>query len=449
MAVNRPILFVCNVHAGQTNCLVAVAAELSRRGVPDLWFATRSRYRADIEAATTNSKINFIPLDEPEDHGTDVIDSEILAVMQRGPMRTDGLVAFNRTYLDFARSVEEYRRMLDVIDSLDPVRMVIDVLTYPAIDAAMTRGVPFALTVPSLPSSTARTPWNYPSGLTDLPRRMNVRQLATNVLFGLRIALAMIARTSVVQFAKKRKAMGIKNPNAKPSDYVEAAALVLASSVFGLEYEFPAPPQVNLVGAFVSEASTGSAEDPDLSRWLDENDSVVYMGFGTLMQLSRDQVGALLGAIERLGPEHKFLWKLPAAQQKLLPAESELPSNLRVENWIPSQLDVLAHPHVRTFVTHGGSNGFHESMYFGTPVLVVPAWVDCYAIGRRAVDSGVGLAFRNPNNITSGELVDMLHRLLTDNTFTERAEYWSARVREAGGAPRAADLVLSMGTPSP
>jgi len=117
-----------------------------------------------------------------------------------------------------------------------------------------------------------------------------------------------------------------------------------------------------------------------------------------------------------------------------------------VENWIPSQLDALAHPHVRAFVTHGGSNGFHESMYFGKPVLVVPAWFDCYAIGRRAVDSGVGLAVRDPNDITSGELVGMLNRLLTDDTFTERAEYWSARVRAAGGTTRAADLVLSMGT---
>jgi len=164
VTVNRPILFVCNAHSGQINCLISVAAELSRRGVPDLWFVARSRYRADIEAATINSKINFIPLDEPEDHRTDVIDSEALAVMQRGPMRMEGLVAFGRLYFDFARSVEEYKRMVDVIDSLGPAYMVIDALTYPAIDAAMTRGVTFALTVPALPSSAARTPWNYRAG---------------------------------------------------------------------------------------------------------------------------------------------------------------------------------------------------------------------------------------------------------------------------------------------
>ncbi|GAA4552213.1 glycosyltransferase [Amycolatopsis samaneae] len=312
----------------------------------------------------------------------------------------------------------------------------------------MTRGVPFTLTVPALPSSAARTPWNYPSGLTDFPARMNPGQLAANTLFGLRTAIAMITRTPVVRFARKRGAMGIRNPSVTLARYVDAAALVLTASVFGLEYEFPAPPKVNLVGAFVSEAALGSAGDPDLSRWLDEHDSVVYLGFGTLMRLSRDQIGALLGAIDRLGPGHRFLWKLPAEQQKLLPADSELPGNLRVENWIPSQLDVLAHPHVRAFVTHGGSNGFHESMYFGKPVLVVPAWFDCYAIAARATHSGVGLAVGDPNDLTSGELAGLLDRLLTDATFTARAAYWSARVRGAGGTARAADLILELGSPS-
>lgn len=423
-------------------------AELSRRGVPDLWFVASSRYQADIEAAATNSKINFLPLDEPGERRVEVVDGELLALLQRGQMRTDGLVEFTRRHIDFTRSVDGYQRTLDIIDSLDPACMVIDVLTYPAIDAAMTRGTPFALTVPAMPSTAARTPWDYPSPMSDLPRRMSIIQFASNVLFKLRTAMAVATQTPIIEFTKKRKAMGIKNPGGAPANYVDAATLVLTSSVFGVEYEFPVPPQVNLVGAFVSEASIGRLEDSSLSQWLDDNASVIYMGFGTMMQLSPSQISALLGLIEQLGPKHKFLWKVSAAQQKLLPAASELPSNLRIENWVPSQLDVLAHPHVRAFVTHGGSNGFHESIYFGKPVLVMPAWLDCYGIARRAVDSGVGLAVRRPADVTSEELVGMLTRLLTEDAFKERAEYWSARVREAGGASRAADLVLKMATPS-
>jgi len=45
-----------------------------------------------------------------------------------------------------------------------------------------------------------------------------------------------------------------------------------------------------------------------------------------------------------LGPNHHILWKLPNARQALPPTGELLPTNLRIEHWIPSQLGVLAHP---------------------------------------------------------------------------------------------------------
>jgi polyene glycosyltransferase len=154
-------------------------------------------------------------------------------------------------------------------------------------------------------------------------------------------------------------------------------------------------------------------------------------------------MAALLVAVRQLGPEHKFLWKLSKSQQELLPPTS-LPDNLRVESWIPSQLGVLAHPHVRAFVTHGGANGFHESIYYGKPVLVMPAWLDCYAIARRAIDSGVGLAIDRPATVTGDEVATKIMRILTEDSFRQRAEYWAQSLREAGGVARAADLILEL-----
>jgi polyene glycosyltransferase len=67
--------------------------------------------------------------------------------------------------------------------------------------------------------------------------------------------------------------------------------------------------------------------------------------------------------------------------------KSVLPTNLRIEHWIPSRLGVLAHPNVRVFLTHGGGNGFHEGIYFGKPLLVMPFWLDCCDFGVRAIDA--------------------------------------------------------------
>jgi polyene glycosyltransferase len=438
-----PVLFSCISQAGQLNPLLAIATELSRRAVADLWFASYVDSHPKIEAASRRTQINFIPLGPKNSTGIKWDEGDL--VLQRGPMHTAGYLAPAKKVVNCPEwRIREYRTMLDVIDRIRPGLMVIDILNPSALDAAMTRGVPFVVTVPALPSCTLRLPWNYPSPLTDLPRRMNFFQYLSNISFKCRLQAAILARTPAIAFIRKCRATGIKNPSADSRVYTDAAAMVLTSSVFGLEYEFPVSAKVSLIGAFLPpESDSQRIEDPELSRWLDDNTSVVYLGFGTLLRLSRAQVAALLTAVRHLGPDHKFLWKLSKSQQELLPS-TPLPDNLRVESWIPSQLGVLAHPHVRTFVTHGGANGFHEAIYYGKPVLVMPAWSDCYAIARRAVDSGVGLAIDRPATATGDEVATKIVRILTEDSFRQRAEYWAQRLRAAGGVARAADLILEL-----
>ena len=124
--------------------------------------------------------------------------------------------------------------------------------------------------------------------------------------------------------------------------------------------------------------------------------------------------------------------------------KSVLPTNLRIEHWIPSQLGVLAHPNVRVFLTHGGGNGFHEGIYFGKPLLVMPFWLDCFDFAVRAIDSGVGLALDRPPSFTANEVAVKLKRLLAESSFHERTLYWGEQLRKAGGVSRAADLILTI-----
>ncbi|MEV4663947.1 glycosyltransferase [Micromonospora echinofusca] len=184
------------------------------------------------------------------------------------------------------------------------------------------------------------------------------------------------------------------------------------------------------------------ADDDELMAWLDEHPSVVYVGFGTIMRLSQGQVDAIVEVAERLGPEHAVLWKVPARQRHLLPPARRLPANLRVEAWLPSQLRVLAHPHVRVFFNHGAANAIHEAVHFAVPQLVMPFWLDCPDGAVRAVDSGVALAVERADSPNVEDVLAKLGRLLGEETFRARARLWSRRMRQAGGVTAAADLVL-------
>lgn len=208
-----------------------------------------------------------------------------------------------------------------------------------------------------------------------------------------------------------------------------------------MDYPFPVPDWLRPVGPMIPPLPQ-AAPDPALTAWLDAHESVVYQAFGTLIRFTREQIGALVEVARRLDGRHHVLWKLPTAQQHLLPAT--LPPNLRVESWLPSQLDVLAHPHVRLFFNHAGSNSFHEALYFGKPQVLWPLFVDCYDEAVRGEDHGFALRLDRTDTVTADDATDKLERVLTDPSYRDSADRFAALMRAAGGRRAAADLLLEL-----
>ncbi|MFY1634918.1 glycosyltransferase [Solwaraspora sp. WMMB335] len=438
-APRRPIMFASSSHAGQLNPLLTIAAEMSRRGEPDLWFSVDADARHRVESAATGSPLRYLP-------GSDVamrVDGELYAAMTRGPRTTAGVAALARTTRTAGATGQVYQRTLAHIDRVDPRLMVIDVLSLGALDAATTAGVPYVLSVP-YPVSAAylsRLPWDYPTPASGLGRQLTTGQKLTNALFRVRLQLALLR--AVAGPAWRRRAQGLANASGDPAKYAAAAVAVFGYTVFGLEYPFPTPDNVHLLGAMVPEVRTPPDQPRDeLTDWLDQQTSVVYVGLGTLAALSAAQLDAFAEALGRIGPRHQVLWKPPADRRAAL--TGPLPAHIRVEEWIPSQLAVLAHPNVRAFVCHGGANGFHEGIYFGQPMLLTPFWLDCYDIAARAVDAGVGLALDHPPRVDPDEVASKLHRLLSEDGFRQRSRYWGEQSRRAGGVGHAADLLRDL-----
>ncbi|ROO60642.1 polyene glycosyltransferase [Micromonospora sp. Llam0] len=435
----RPIMFASSSHSGQLNPLLTIAAEMSRRGEPDLWFSVDAEARHRVESATIGSPLRYLP-------GADTpvrIDGELYAAMARGPRTTAGVAALARTMRTADATAQVYQRTLDHIDRVNPRLMVIDVMNLGALDAATTAGVPFVLSVPYPVSAVylSRLPWNYPTPTSGLPRRLTGTQKLTNALFRVRLHLALLR--AVAGPTRRRRTLRLANASGDPAKHAVAAAAVFGYTVFGLEYPFPAPDHLHLLGAIVPTDVTGPGQPVgELTAWLDQHPSVVYVGLGTLATLSTAQLDAFAEALDRIGPRHRVLWKLPADQRAAL--TKPLPPHVRTEEWIPSQLAVLAHPHVRAFVCHGGANGFHEGVHFGQPMLLTPFWLDCYDIAARAVDAGVGLALDDPPTVDPDEVAGKLLRLLSEDGFRQRSRYWGEQSRRAGGAERAADLLREL-----
>lgn len=251
-----------------------------------------------------------------------------------------------------------------------------------------------------------------------------------------------LLRKRVVEYVKSNKELGVSRLAAKYTSRIDQARLVFSYTLAELDYPLEIPEHFRMLGAILPPIPELPAEQ-DVKGWLDRHESVVYMGFGTVARLGATEVANLVEVVRRLYGDHSVLWRLPAAAHKLLP--DDLPANLRIEKWLPSQLDVLAHPHVRAHFTHGGGNGFVESLYFGKPLLTRPLFVDCYDQAVRGRDLGVGLVVDRPEIVDVDDTVAKLTEVLRNPEFTTRAREIARLQHEPGrGREAAADLLLSL-----
>ncbi|XP_028135382.1 UDP-glycosyltransferase UGT5 [Diabrotica virgifera virgifera] len=156
----------------------------------------------------------------------------------------------------------------------------------------------------------------------------------------------------------------------------------------------------------------------NLQRYLDEStDGVIYFSMGSHLKssgMSFDKMQYFIQAFKRL--KQNVLWKWEA---EVLPGK---PANVRIEKWVP-QMEVLAHPNVKVFITHGGLLSFYESIYCGVPVLAIPVFYDQASNAINGVQEGYALSLPYHDPKFSEEAIySYLQQLLTNSSFAENAK---------------------------
>jgi len=115
---------------------------------------------------------------------------------------------------------------------------------------------------------------------------------------------------------------------------------------------------------------------------------------------------------------------------------------VRVESFLP-QPSVLAHPAVTAFVTHAGSGGIQESLWFGVPLLSIPIqWDQHYnAVVVERLGCGITMPRRR---ITPDRVRDAIADLVGRARYTRRAEEVGAEFRAFDGAGETVRLIERM-----
>lgn len=231
------------------------------------------------------------------------------------------------------------------------------------------------------------------------------------------------------------------------TDLRKNMSLLLLNQHFSLSYPRPYVPNVIEVGGmFLPEKPSRLPADVEYfisSSSLD----VIYFSLGTNVRssnLPKEKLEALLNVFGSL--DVNVLWKFEDTE---LPGK---PKNVYISKWFP-QFDLLAHPKVKLFITHGGLLSTIEAIHNAKPIIGMPVFFDQFLNVAQAVQSGFGLHV-DIKTFTADNLKHAILEVLNNPKYSEKAKelskyfhdqpmkpldtaiYWTEYVLRHKGAPQ-------------
>ncbi|KAG7591085.1 UDP-glucuronosyl/UDP-glucosyltransferase [Arabidopsis thaliana x Arabidopsis arenosa] len=198
--------------------------------------------------------------------------------------------------------------------------------------------------------------------------------------------------------------------------------------------------------AGVDRGGQSSIPPAKVSAWLDscpEDNSVVYIGFGSQIRLTAAQTAALAAALEKSGV--RFIWAVRDAAKKVnsndnsgeedvIPAgfeERVKEKGLVIRGWAPQTM-ILEHRAVGSYLTHLGWGSVLEGMVGGVLLLAWPMQADHFFNTTLVVDK-LKAAVRVGENRDSVPDSDELARVLAESVREDLPERVTLmKLREKG-----------------
>ncbi|XP_055917733.1 UDP-glycosyltransferase UGT5-like [Eupeodes corollae] len=157
----------------------------------------------------------------------------------------------------------------------------------------------------------------------------------------------------------------------------------------------------------------------DLKSILDNaKNGVVYFSFGSNVQgkyLDKQKAKLIFDVLSKLKQTVLFKW-----DDSPPPGKS---ANIFYKTWLP-QDDILAHPNVQLFITHGGAGSVVESQYHGVPMVGIPLFAEQHTNVATMEKAGFGLAVDFPT-ISVESLGKAVHEVLTNKIYRNKVQRFS------------------------
>ncbi|XP_067620061.1 UDP-glycosyltransferase UGT5-like [Eurosta solidaginis] len=196
-------------------------------------------------------------------------------------------------------------------------------------------------------------------------------------------------------------------------------SLVLLNQHYSLSWPRPYMPNVIEVAGMHIEHKPKKLPT-DMEAFINGSpNGAIYFSLGSNVKsalLPRARLDVIMAVFASLPVN--VLWKY---ENPKLPGK---PQNVFISKWFP-QTDILAHPKVKLFITHGGMHSYIEAVHYGKPIVVMPVFFDQHSNAARAKGKGLGLVV-DFSKLTKQELHSAILELLNNPMYTAKAQEISA-----------------------
>ncbi|CAG9806947.1 unnamed protein product [Chironomus riparius] len=271
------------------------------------------------------------------------------------------------------------------------------------------------------------SPTSYvPKPYLEYTDKMNFKQRLSNTVY---THIEDLIYEFIIK-SNQRKLYNKYFPNAKSTFdevYKKSAIYFLNTHVAYSTVRPYLPNLVEIGGIHVQQAKP---LPKDIQEYLDSaTEGAIVFSMGSLIKSSEWPVEKREAFVRSFGKlKQKIIWKYEAAD---LPNK---PDNVMISPWVP-QRDIMAHPNVKLFITHGGLLGTTEALIEGIPVLGLPIFGDQKMNMAKAVSREYGQQIYF-NDITEENLDHALNELINNPKYYENAKIISKRFNDRPMTPQ-------------
>lgn len=169
----------------------------------------------------------------------------------------------------------------------------------------------------------------------------------------------------------------------------------------------------------------------DLLHWIDGAEhGAIYLSFGSNIN-SKDLHPEKLEHIKRTFSKLKqrVIWKFEDD------TITGLPSNVKIWKWLP-QDDLLAHPNLKLFITHGGLGSVLEAKVRGVPIVGIPIFGDQMTNLDACKSQGWAIVLHY-NDLTDESFTTAILEVLNNQQYRENVKYLSKLFLDRPQSPMA------------